>query len=622
MSEHQDSGSERSMELLPPVTGDALAPPVGVEPAGGRRSGAAATGRDLAALANVLVARLPTTQAIQQALALGLRLLPEGRAVQLFAVEDASARRLVTVGEATRQHEGGAASSHDEREPGDTLGFGALYDQQVLASRKQVPAGDTLLVPLVTAEDALAGVLAVTLDDASARAVGLPSLASLSATLTVLVERWRREQARARWTQALLALGRLADPPALGERDAVPGSEQHTEAEAQLLRDAGAVLRASLPPGALLVLRADAQGDLRRVDAGEAGEGGKGEAADAGQPTAAQLARRMEHGAPRVADPKTDGPLWKALAPVRAALEQQAGRQLDTVALAPVVDRGSLVALFAFQLVAQTIGLEDALALAGAVATAAGAGMRALRMAEEASAGARARDAFTSHAAHELRGPLTSLKGYAQLLARQARKNTVQVPDSILRSAEAIEEQSARMADMVCELLDASRIQRCTLAPLQPTRVDLVALATKVVERQRVSSPLEIVLASDESSLPGVWDAQRVEQILRDLLDNAIRYSPQGQPVSVRLSRAGDMARVSVRDEGVGIEERDQPHIFDYLYRAAGAEQRNLSGLGLGLFICRYLAGRMGGRLTLARSSAAAPTGSEFELLLPLARDA
>ena len=621
MSEHQDSGSERSMELLPPVTGDALASPVGVEPAGGRRSGAAATGRDLAALANVLVARLPTTQAIQQALALGLRLLPEGRAVQLFAVEDAGACRLVTVGEATRQHEGGVASSHDKREPGDTLGFGALYDQQVLASRKQVRAGDTLLVPLVTAEDAMAGVLAVTLDDASARAVGLPSLASLSATLTVLVERWRREQARARRAQALLALGRLADPPALGERGAVPGSEQHAEAEAQLLCDAGAVLRAALLPGALLVLRADAQGDLRRVDAGEAGEAGKGEAAEA-QLTAAELARRMEHGAPRVADPKTDGPLWEALAPVRAALEQQAGRQLDTVALVPVMDRGSLVALFAFPLAAQTIGLEDALALAGAVATAAGAGMRALRMAEEASAGARARDAFISHAAHELRGPLTSLKGYAQLLARQARKNTIPVPDSMLRSAEAIEEQSVRMADMVGELLDASRIQRGTLELLPPTRVDLVALATKVVERQRVSSPLEIVLASDEPSLLGVWDAARVEQILRDLLDNAIRYSPQGQPVSVRLSRAGGMARVAVRDEGVGIEERDQPHIFDYLYRAAGAEQRNLSGLGLGLFICRYLAGRMGGRLTLARSSAAAPTGSEFELLLPLAQGA
>jgi len=622
MSEHQDSGSERSMDLLPPVTGDALAPPVGVEPAGGRRSGAAATGRDLAALTNVLIARLPTTQAIQQALALGLRLLPEGRAVQLFAVEDASVYRLVTVGEVTRQHEGDVASSHDKREPGDTLGFGALYDQQVLASRKQVRAGDTLLVPLVTAEDTLAGVLAVTLDDTSARAVGSPSLASLSATLTVLVERWRREQARARRAQALLALGRLADPPVLGERGAVPGSEQHAEAEAHVLREAGAVLRAALLPGALLVLRADAQGDLRRVDGGEAGEagkGGKGEAAEA-QLTAAELARRMEHGAPRVANPKTDGPLWEALAPVRAALERQAGCQLDTVALVPVVDRGALVALFAFLLAAQTIGLEDALALAGAVATAAGAGMRALQMAEEASAGARARDAFISHAAHELRGPLTSLKGYAQLLARQARKNTV--PDSMLRSAEAIEEQSARMADMVGELLDASRIQRGTLELLPPTRVDLVALATKVVERQRVSSPLEIVLASDESSLPGVWDAQRVEQILRDVLDNAIRYSPQGQPVSIRLSRAGGMARVAVRDEGVGIEERDQPHIFDYLYRAAGAEQRNLSGLGLGLFICRYLAGRIGGRLTLARSSAAAPTGSEFELLLPLARDA
>src|SRR5260221_583330 len=163
MSEHQDSGSERSMELLPPVTGDALAPPVGVEPAGGRRSGAAATGRDLAALANVLVARLPTTQAIQQALAVGLRLLPEGRAVQLFAVEDAGVCRLVTVGEATRQHEGDVASSHDKREPGGTLGFGALYHQQVLTSRKQVRASATPLFPLVTPECTLAAAPPVSL---------------------------------------------------------------------------------------------------------------------------------------------------------------------------------------------------------------------------------------------------------------------------------------------------------------------------------------------------------------------------------------------------------------------------------------------------------------------------
>src|SRR5258706_2607603 len=562
MSEHQDSGSERSMELLPPVTGDALAPSISVESAGRRRSGSAATARDLAALANLLVTRLPTAQAIQQALALGLRLLPEGRAVQLFAIEDAGARRVMMVGEAMRQLDGGAVSFLDEREPGATLGFGDLYDQQVLVSRKQVCAGDTLLVPLVTAEDALAGVLALTLDDASARAVSSPSLASLSATLTVLVERRRREQARARWAQALLALGRLADPPAIGERGAVPESEQHAAAEAQLLRDGGAVLRAALLPAAVLVLRADAQGELRRVDrgdVGEIGEAGKGEAAEA-QLAASELTRRMEHGAPRVADPKSDGPLWETLAPVRAALERQAGSQVDSVALVPVVDRGSLVALIAFLPAAQTIGLEDVLALAGTVATAAGAGMRALRMAEEASAGARARDAFISHAAHELRGPLTSLKGYAQLLARQARKNTVQVPDSMLRSAEAIEEQSARMADMVGELLDASRIQRGALELLPPTRVDLVALATQVVDRQRVSSPLEIVLASDEPSLPGVSDAARVEQILRALLDNAIRYSPQGQPVCVRLGRVGCLARGSVRDQGVGIEEPDHAY--------------------------------------------------------------
>src|SRR5260370_33770648 len=343
MSEHQDSGSERSMELLPPVTGDALAPSISVESAGRRGPGSAASARDLAALANLLVTRLPTAQAIQQALARGLRLLPEGRAVQLFAIEDAGARRVMMVGEAMRQLDGSAASFLDEREPGATLGFGDLYDQQVLVSRKQVCAGDTLLVPLVTAEDAMAGVLALTLDDASARAVSSPSLASLCATLTVLVERRRREQARARWAQALLALGRLADPPAIGERGAVPESEQHAAAEAQLLRDAGAVLRAAVLAAAALVLHADAQGGLHRgdrSDGGEIGEAGKGEVAEA-QLAASELTPRMEHGAPRVADPTSDGPLWETLAPVRAVLQRQAGSPAGSGAPGPVGERSS-----------------------------------------------------------------------------------------------------------------------------------------------------------------------------------------------------------------------------------------------------------------------------------------
>src|SRR5260370_7337644 len=96
MSEHQDSGSERSMELLPPVTGDALAPSISVESAGRRRSGSAATARDLAALANLLVTRLPTAQAIQQALALGLRRPPEGRAVPLSPPQHAAPPPLTT----------------------------------------------------------------------------------------------------------------------------------------------------------------------------------------------------------------------------------------------------------------------------------------------------------------------------------------------------------------------------------------------------------------------------------------------------------------------------------------------------------------------------------------------
>jgi signal transduction histidine kinase len=239
------------------------------------------------------------------------------------------------------------------------------------------------------------------------------------------------------------------------------------------------------------------------------------------------------------------------------------------------------------------------------------------QLAERAAHEARARDEYISLAAHELRSPLTSIKGYAQLLARQARKTPL--PDSMRRSVEAIEQQSMRMAEMIGELLDASRIRRGALE-LLPAPAELQASAARVVERRRPLFPQhEFVVAAPAEPLAGAWDAARVEQVLRDLLDNAARHSPNGGAITLAMRREDRMALVSVRDTGIGVAADDRERIFEYLYRAAESQRRNLSGLGLGLFVSRHLVERMGGRLWLEASSTTPPAGSEFRFTLPLA---
>jgi signal transduction histidine kinase len=238
------------------------------------------------------------------------------------------------------------------------------------------------------------------------------------------------------------------------------------------------------------------------------------------------------------------------------------------------------------------------------------------RLEEVAAEESRARDAFISFAAHELRGPLTSIKGYAQLLARQSRKYPL--PDAMIRSVHSIEQQSARMSEMLGEMLDASRILHGRLDVLLTT-VDLATLVDKTVERRRPFFPdHNMVVVGTESPLVGTWDGGRVEQILRDLVDNAARHSPNGSTIAVELSRADGAATVTVRDQGIGIAEADRERIFDYLSRTPESERRNLSGLGLGLFVSRHLAEHLGGRLWLEASSTTPPSGSTFAFTLPV----
>ncbi len=238
------------------------------------------------------------------------------------------------------------------------------------------------------------------------------------------------------------------------------------------------------------------------------------------------------------------------------------------------------------------------------------------RRRDELAQQAAAHDALLSLAAHELRGPLTVIKGYAQLLARQGR--TTPLPGTLTHSVEVIEQQSTRLSDMVGELHDAARIRRGDFELIR-TQVDLAPLVEAELERRRPLAPDHtLLLLTETTSLVGHWDAMRVGQVIRDLLDNATRYSPEGGVVVVRLGQADGMASVSVRDQGIGVEREQWERIFDYLYRAPNAERRNLSGVGLGLFVSRAIASKLGGRLWVAASDPHAGGGTDFHFTLPL----
>lgn len=239
-----------------------------------------------------------------------------------------------------------------------------------------------------------------------------------------------------------------------------------------------------------------------------------------------------------------------------------------------------------------------------------------VQLRQELAEQAAAHDALLSLAAHELRGPLTALKGYAQLLARQGR--ITPLPQTLSHSIEVIEQQSSRLADMVGELHDAARIRRGDFELIR-TQIDLAPLVEAEMARRRALAPDHtLLLLAETTPLVGRWDAMRLGQVMHDLLDNATRYSPEGSVVVVRLGQADGMALVSVRDQGIGVARDEWEHIFDYIYRAPNAEQRNLSGVGLGLFISRAIVTKLGGRLWVATSDTHAGGGTEMRFTLPL----
>jgi PAS domain S-box-containing protein len=234
----------------------------------------------------------------------------------------------------------------------------------------------------------------------------------------------------------------------------------------------------------------------------------------------------------------------------------------------------------------------------------------ARRLAEEA---VQTREVFVSIAAHELRTPLTALMGQAQLLERRLGRETT-VDERHRSAAGVVVGQARRLNRMVTALLDVSRLAHGRLS-LDQVEVDLGALVLRVVAETRPTL-VEHTLVYDVEETPLVVyaDELRLEQVFQNLIGNAVKYSAPSE-VRVRAWSDGGSAYVSIVDRGIGIPATALPHLFTRFYRAPNADDGNLSGMGVGLFVVKEIVTLHGGEVSVESSEG---SGSTFIVRLPL----
>jgi signal transduction histidine kinase len=232
----------------------------------------------------------------------------------------------------------------------------------------------------------------------------------------------------------------------------------------------------------------------------------------------------------------------------------------------------------------------------------------------EAEAAVHLRDIFFSVAAHELKTPLTSLMGQAQLLQRRLDREGL-LQGTLQHSVDVVIAQAQRLNAMVSALLDLSRIEQGRLS-IEREPLDLCALVQRVIEETLPTIRRhDLVCKVDEAPIMIFGDALRLEQVLQNLIGNAVKYSPNGGEVRVRVVRQEDgFARIDVQDHGIGIPEDALPHLFSRFYRAPNAVAGQISGTGIGLYVVKEIVALHGGRVGVASSQG---TGATFSITLP-----
>lgn len=228
------------------------------------------------------------------------------------------------------------------------------------------------------------------------------------------------------------------------------------------------------------------------------------------------------------------------------------------------------------------------------------------------------KDEFLGIVAHELRTPLAALKGFADMLLVQTARKRGQALSAWQQEAlQEIELATSRLVDLTEELLDLTRLQAGRLL-LQRTPTNMIPLVQRIATMlQQTTTWHQLEVRTTHSSLVANIDPGRIEQVLTNLIGNAIKYSPQGGTVTITVleETAARAIGISVQDSGIGIPKHQHALIFGRFMRADNALAWGISGTGLGLYICRELVEQLGGHLWFESEEGA---GSTFFLTLPI----
>jgi PAS domain S-box-containing protein len=231
----------------------------------------------------------------------------------------------------------------------------------------------------------------------------------------------------------------------------------------------------------------------------------------------------------------------------------------------------------------------------------------ALRRAQEVD---RLKSQLLSTVSHELRTPLTSIRGQTTTLLDYADQIS---PEEQLEALRIVDEEAARLDELISHLLDMSRLEAGTLR-VEPVATDLRPILLEAVARMATHAPTHTLIADLPPALPlAQADPHRVMQVVSNLLDNAIKFSPPGTTVTLDAEVLSSNVVVNVRDQGPGIAPDHLPRIFERFYRVEDSSVRT-SGVGLGLAICKGLVEAMHGHITVTSQVG---HGSTFSFSLP-----
>jgi signal transduction histidine kinase len=241
------------------------------------------------------------------------------------------------------------------------------------------------------------------------------------------------------------------------------------------------------------------------------------------------------------------------------------------------------------------------------------------RLHVETEAAVTARDELLSIVSHDLKNPLATVKGFAQLLRRRVARIDSPETTRILDGLDKIDLATTRMSKQIAELLDATRLNAGQPLDLDHQPTNLVALVRQVVvECQQTTQSHTIQLLAPDEDLIGDYDPARLERVFANLLQNAVKYSPQGGAITVEIAReddhGGSWATIAVSDQGIGIPADDLPQIFERFHRAGNAAGQ-IQGTGIGLSSARQIVEQHSGTISVASQE---DVGSTFTVRLPL----